>query len=90
MMKMKNKLNTKTVINDAVKIIDKYDWGTLDILAEYLYCPSWIEQHLDEDNPSGKFHKLFKAINNLDLFGREAIQHYVMYRKRKLLSERRV
>ncbi|HGM6757418.1 TPA: hypothetical protein ACKQB7_003170 [Serratia marcescens] len=74
----------RTKIEQCQKKIDQFDWGYLDILAEYLYSKRLIASF---DDKTSMFYKVINIFRNSDYETQEALKFYVMFRKYKLVAE---
>jgi len=72
----------KTNIEKCAKKMDSFDWGTLDILEEYLYN-DWLLERYDK----GRFYSILDIFKKGNPETQEALKHYVIFRKRKIQAE---
>ncbi|MDE9545124.1 MULTISPECIES: hypothetical protein [Enterobacterales] len=72
----------KTNIEKCTKKMDSFDWGTLDILEEYLYN-DWLLECYDK----GPFYSILNTYKKSNHETQEALKHYALFRKRKIQAE---
>ncbi|HBT4787356.1 TPA: hypothetical protein MB364_005740 [Klebsiella variicola subsp. variicola] len=72
----------KTNIEKCIKKMDSFDWGTLDILEEYLYN-DWLLECYDK----GPFYIILNTYKKSNHETQEALKYYALFRKRKIQAE---